>query len=256
MSQASTTTGPAAPPDRTVAPRVIETLRRATAILHGDLRRVLIVNLVFLVLFAALNTAALLFVMNYLVARLEWTYRADTQNALLSFLTLPFVAYLVTGLLRFYAGIARGEKPAWFVLLRFHPTYFHMLFFWCAYYVLYYFLVKVAVRGLVEPFRYENEILARMAAGFLFFLWICVRLMFAPLYLMEQARTLREAARRSWMLTSGRSRRTAWFVFLMLILTGAGTAFLGVGILYTFGLAMIAYVLYFDRLSHPESQRP
>lgn len=230
-----------------------EILGRARRINHGDLYSVLGANAVLAVLLIAINTAALFVVMGYLVARLEWTYHRDYQNALLTLLTLPVVAQATVGILKFYTQLARGARPGVGLFFRYHPGFFHMLLFWLAYYVMYFFLVKVALRGVQEPFRYEFEILFRMATGVLFFAWVFVRLIFAPLFIVDGNCNLRQAARRSWMLTSGRSRRTAWLVLIHLLLGASGFLFIGVGILYTFGLMLTAYVLIFDSLSHPET---
>lgn len=229
-----------------------EILGRARAILHANLYSVLIVNALFGLLALIAYTASLLFVMEFLVGELAWTYREDYQNALLSLLALPVITYGITGLLHFYTRLARGEKPDWSILFQYHRGYIYMLLFWLCYYVLYFFLVRVAVRGALEPERFELEILVRMAAGFLFFLWLFVRLMFAPQFIVDGRSNLRQASRRSWMLTSGRTRRTAWLTLFFLVVAMVGVLFLGAGAVYTFGLAMLAYALVFDRLSHPE----
>lgn len=233
--------------------RTGELFARARRIIHGDLYAVLGAGALLTVLMIVVFTASLFVVMGYLVAELEWTYHRDYQNALLSLITLPLLAYITTGILQFFILLARGARPGLNVLLRYHPGYIHMLLFWLAYYVLYFFLIKVALRGLVEPSRYEFEILLRMGSGVVFFAWVFVRLIFAPLFIIDQNSNLRQAARRSWMLTSGRTRRTAWLVLFFLLLGAGGVLLLGVGLLYTLGLMLTAYVLIFDSLSHPET---
>ena len=236
---------------RAVLP-TIELLSRARRIIHGDLYTVLGAGVVVTLLLIVAFTTSLIIVMNYLVAQLEWTYHRDYQNALLTLISLPLVAYVTTGVLQFFIQLARGSKPGAAVLLRYHSGYIHMLLYWLLYYLLYFFLVKVALRGVFDPARYEFEILVRMSAGLLFFAWVFVRLIFVPLFIVDGNSNIRQAARRSWMLTSGRTRRTAWLCLFFLTVGASGALLAGIGLLYSLGIMLTAYVLIFDALSHPE----
>lgn len=169
----------------------------------------------------------------------------EQQNVLLSVLTLPFTAYFLGGLIRFFAILVRDPSaPApWRLLfLTDLRRYWHMLLFLVYYYFLYVTLVKV----VVEIPEYQGIIQIRLVAGLCLFLWLVARLVFAPLYIIDEGLAVRAAIKNSYMLTTGRTRRTLLLSLTFLAVLWLGVFAVGVGAIYTLAISLTGVVLLFD----------
>lgn len=172
----------------------------------------------------------------------------DQQNVLLSVLTLPFTAYFLGGLIQFMNRLVRDadgplQSPAWRLLfLTDLRRYWHMLLFLVYYYFLYVLLVKV----VVDINEHQGLIQIRLVAGLCLFLWLMARLIFAPLFVIDGGLGVRAALKSSYLLTTGRTRRTLLLSLSFLATLWLGVLAAGVGAVYTLALVLTGLILVFD----------
>ena len=79
--------------------------------------------------------------------------------------------------------------------------------------------------------------------------WLVVRTAFVPILVLDEDQALLGAVQRSWAATSGAFWIVIVSMLLLAVVTLAGLLALGLGFLFTYGLAVAGYVLLFDRLS-------
>ena len=178
----------------------------------------------------------------------------EEQNVLLSVFTLPFTTYFLAGLLQFFIALIRDPATARLRLLFLTDLrrYWHMLLFLMYYYFLYVLLVKV----VVDFYEYTGLIQIRMIAGLGLFLWLVARLIFAPLYIIDEGLDARAAIKSSYLLTTRRTRRTLLVCITGLIILWLGVFALGVGVVYTLAVVVTVSVLLFDNYRNdPDAAR-
>ncbi|MCR9144614.1 MAG: hypothetical protein NXI24_20415 [bacterium] len=204
-------------------------------------RRALGATAIFGVIMTGIHLAAIQIVLSVVHMR-------DQQNVLLSVLTLPFTAYFLGGLVQFMLRLVREpEVPtAWRWLFLTDPRrYLHMLLFLVYYYFLYVVLVKVTV----DFNEYQGLIQIRLVAGLFLFLWLMARLIFAPLYVIDQGLGVRAALKSSYLLTTGRTRRTLLLSLAFLATLWLGVFAAGIGAIYTLAIVLCGVILLFDNYS-------
>ncbi len=199
---------------------------------------------------AFLTLAIVHFCMMFVAFRI--TYIRLYQDLILVSLSMPFTVYVFCALLRFYITIYRRNPQR----LRLHfpglRAYMNIIVYCLLYYVLYVLLLKV-----IADFRDYNEVIqARMLLGLIVFLWLHSRLMFVPILILRQDLPIRDAIRESFSMTSKRTTRTLilFFVFSLVLLFGLLS--LGVGVLYTFSMAVLGYIAVFNQYLNPQHATP
>ena len=226
-------------------PEVWRLIRFTAETTNNQLGRILRANLGALLLLGAAH-----FGMMFVAFRL--TYIRLYQDILLVTLSLPVTVYAFCALLRFYVTIYRGKPQK----LRLHfpslRAYLNIVLYCLVYYVMYVLLLKVAV-----DFRDHNGIIQmRMALGVMVFLWLHARLIFVPILILRQNMQIRDAIRESFEMTSKRTTRTLFLFFVFSVVLAFGLLSLGIGVLYTFSMAMLGYVALFNQYLSPHHATP
>ncbi|MEQ9363640.1 MAG: hypothetical protein RIF32_05325 [Leptospirales bacterium] len=210
-------------------------------------RRAFGATAIFGLIMTAIHLAAIQLVLSVVHMR-------DQQNILLSVLTLPFTAYFLGCLIQFTARLVRkpSEATPWRLLFLIDPRrYWNMLLFLVYYYFLYVVLVKV----VVDIHEHQGLIQIRLVAGLCLFLWLVARLIFAPLYIIDAGAGVRAALKASYLLTTGRTRRTLLLTLAFLATLWLGVFAAGLGAIYTLALALSGVILLFDNYRNDPAVR-
>lgn len=233
-------------------PRIfVNYARESIDITRKSFAGVLFVNLIFVMAL----TAAHLIIMYYGILKLP--YERRIQTILLGYSTLPFTAYFSCGLLRYYIALGRRLPVRSLLIFKGDKMYLQMLLLGIFYYSLFVLLFKVALdlsvyQGIIN----ETVIKARIILGAGFFIWLLIRLIYSPFFIIDQEQSLRQAIKSSLLLTSGMTIRTMFLILFTTIAFFSGILVFGIGILITFALAMVAFVLSYDiRLKNKYSRK-
>lgn len=153
----------------------------------------------------------------------EVSYERELQNILLGFLGIPIISFFFCSLVRFHYALVRRSKIKMDVFLIDFRKYFHIFLLFTLYYALY----NLAFKAIFdfEELKGLNKLRALLGTGLFF--WLVIRLVFSPFFVIEKGYSARKAMKSSFLLTSGRTIKTA-----ILILLAAGIFVL---ILYSFG---------------------
>ena len=193
------------------APRMIRSFLVASLKISREfLAPLLVVNALACLILASVHFLAILPV-------LEITYDREFQNILLTFFTVPVTAFIVSGLLQFYQKLLRKEEADLSVLFGGNRGYLRVLLLCLLYYSAYVILFKVAFRDIEEDWIFR----IRVFLGLLLFAWLLVRLMFAPLFAVEEGTGLKDSVKGSFFLTSTHTTHslvlTVFFVLFVLV---------------------------------------
>ncbi|MBL8020350.1 MAG: hypothetical protein JNM27_11840 [Leptospirales bacterium] len=137
------------------------------------------------------------------------SYIREYQNILLNVVAMPFLAYLLGGLLQFFRERTRGQTPDWILLLKGHRHYFRILLYCAIYYAAYRFLIRSAI-GMEEL---SLDLQIRIAVGIPLFIWVVTRVCFAFAFVTEQNIGPKAGIKSSFILTGGRFWRTLLALF-------------------------------------------
>jgi hypothetical protein len=210
-------------------------IREAVEITNLNIIPILTVNIIFALIIVGTYSGLMFLVFKFF-------YERNAQNVALGFSGLPIVAYLLCGIIRFYFSLVRKAKINMSLLLVDYRKYFHILLLLIIYYTIYVLYVKIAA----DFADFDGRVVRiRIILGLFTFLWLLVRLIFSPLFVVDKGYTARKAMKASFLLTSGKTMKTFSLVFFSTLLFLSGF-FLGIGFLYTFSLIMIGFVLSFD----------
>ncbi|MEM7181660.1 MAG: hypothetical protein AAF518_12150 [Spirochaetota bacterium] len=225
--------------------------KESIAITRKSLGQILFVNITFFTIVAAIHLG----IMFYVILKLP--YERKLQTILLGYSTIPFTAYFLCGLLRYYIALARRLPVKASISLRGDKQYFQMLFLCLSYYSLYVMLFKVALSlddydGIVN----EGIIKIRVIVGVIFFFWLFIRLIYSPFFIVDQEQSMRQAIKSSLLLTSGMTIRTSILIFFIALAFASGALAFIVGAFISFALATVAMILSYDiRLKNKYSRR-
>ncbi|MCE9499823.1 MAG: hypothetical protein K8R21_04900 [Leptospira sp.] len=180
------------------------------------------------------------FGMMFLVFKIA--YERSYQNLLLGFFTLPVTSYMLNGLLRFYLAMVREQQTSYSMIFQGYKNYLAIFLFALCYYVLYNVLFKLAFEFGEQTFLFQ----VRIGMGVILFFWLLARMAFTPIFIIEENLNIKEAIKRSFMFTSGKSTITIFFTFTGIFLLGAGVLIIFIGVLYSMAIAICMYVLLYD----------
>ena len=173
---------------------------------------------------------------------LRFVYERQNQDIVLGFSGVIVISFFSIGIIRFYLALVRKSELKTNLLLIDWKKFIHIWILFSLYYSVYIFLIKV-VEDLSE---YEGIMKVRVVFGIFLFFWLLTRLIFSPFFVVDKGYSARKALKSSFLLTSGRTIKTAiLFLFASLFLI-IGFLFLGIGIVYSFSLFMIAFVIAYD----------
>ena len=226
-------------------PEIGRMLRFTAETTNNQLARILKVNFVAFGLLAVVH-----FTMMFVAFRI--TYIRLYQDIILVTLSLPVTVYVFSALLRFYVTVYRRKPQKLRLNLPSLRAYLNIILYCLIYYVMYVLLLKVVV-----DFRdYGGIIQIRMGLGAIVFLWLHARLIFVPILILRQNIQIRDAIRESFDMTSKRTTRTLILFFFFSVVLLFGIVSLGVGVLYTFSMAMLGYVAVFNQYLRPQHATP
>ncbi|MCB1141713.1 MAG: hypothetical protein H7A24_12930 [Leptospiraceae bacterium] len=169
-------------------------------------------------------------------------YERQTQDILLGFIGLPIVCYFFIGMVRFYLALVRKAKIKIALFMVGYKKYFNILILFCLYYSVYVLLIKI----IADISEYEGIMKIRIILGFFGFIWIVIRLIFSPIFVIDKGYNARRALKASFLMTSGKTLKTLILILLSITVFLTGAILFAVGIFYTFGLFMIAMVIAYD----------
>lgn len=173
---------------------------------------------------------------------LRFVYERQNQDIVLGFSGIPIIAYFSAGLIRFYIAIVRKSEDRGNLLLVDPKKFMHILILFS----LYYFLYIILIKGMEDFEEYEGLMRIRLGFGILVFFWLVTRLVFSPFFVVDKGYTARKALKSSFLLTSGRTIKTSLLLSVSLFFLFSGFLFAILGVIYTFSLFMVAFVLAYD----------
>ncbi|MDX1960598.1 MAG: hypothetical protein SFU98_18650 [Leptospiraceae bacterium] len=210
-------------------------LREAISITNLNIIPILAVNSIFSIIIFFTYFGLMFLVFNFF-------YERNAQNAVLGFSGIPIIAYFVCSLIRFYLSLVRKSKINITLFTITFKKYYSIVILLVFYYLLYVIYVKVAFEiGEVDGRMLRTQVIL----GVFVFIWLLVRLIFSPLFVIEKGYSARKAMKASFLLTSGRTIKSFSLIFSSIFIFLSGF-FLGIGFLYTFSLVMVGYILSYD----------
>jgi hypothetical protein len=169
-------------------------------------------------------------------------YERQTQEILLGFIGLPIISYFFIGMIRFYLSMVRKSQIKIALFMVGWKKFFNTYILFNIYYFIYIMLIKI----MEDINDYEGIMKIRIVLGFFLFLWLLVRLIFSPIFIIEKGYSARRAMKSSFLITSGRTLKTFILILFTSLVFLLGILPLGIGVLYTFGLFMIALIIAYD----------
>lgn len=160
----------------------------------------------------------------------------------LGFTGIPFISFFSTGILRFYLAMVRKSEIRNNLLLIDYRKYLNLTVL----FLLYYFLYVILIKGIEDFSEYEGLMRLRLISGVVLFIWLLSRLIFSPFFVIDKGYTARKALKSSFLLTSGRTIKTFLLISISTFFMLSGMFFFIVGVLYTFSLFMVSFVLAYD----------
>ena len=173
---------------------------------------------------------------------LRFVYERQNQDIVLGFSGVIVISFFSIGVIRFYLALVRKSELKTNLLLIDWKKFIHIWILFSLYYSVYIFLIKV-VEDLSE---YEGIMKIRVVFGIFLFFWLLTRLIFSPFFVVDKGYSARKALKSSFLLTSGRTIKTAILLLFASLFLIIGFLFLGIGIVYSFSLFMIAFVIAYD----------
>ena len=209
-------------------------IRESAQLTHGRFFRVFSANLIFALLVIGAHVVLMFQVLG--------SRPRGEQNIMLGYLTLPVTTFALSGILRFYLDLVRGQAAHISLVFQGWKSYLNLFLLLVVYYSLYVLLFKI----VFTIGDYKTIIQIRIVLGLLFFIWLFARLLFAPLFVVDGGFGAKEAIKRSFFLTSGRTIKTLVLISTYLLVLFGGLLGFVLGILYTFALVVNAYVMTYD----------
>ncbi len=173
---------------------------------------------------------------------LRFVYERQNQDIILGFSGIVFISYFSIGIIRFYLALVRKSEIKTNLLLIDWKKFIHIWILFSLYYTVYILLIKV-IEDLSE---YEGIMKIRVIFGIFLFFWLLTRLIFSPFFVVDKGYSARKALKSSFLLTSGRTIKTAILLLFSTLFLVSGFLLLGLGIIYSFSLFMIAFVIAYD----------
>ncbi len=173
---------------------------------------------------------------------LRFVYERQNQDIVLGFSGVIVISFFSIGVIRFYLALVRKSEIKTNLLLIDLKKFIHIWILFSLYYSVYIFLIKV-VEDLSE---YEGIMKIRVIFGIFLFFWLLTRLIFSPFFVVDKGYSARKALKSSFLLTSGRTIKTAILLLFASLFLIIGFLFLGIGVVYSFSLFMIAFVIAYD----------
>ena len=173
---------------------------------------------------------------------LRFVFERQNQDIVLGFSGVIVISFFSIGVIRFYLALVRKSEIKTNLLLIDFKKFIHIWILFSLYYSVYIFLIKV-VEDLSE---YEGIMKIRVIFGIFLFFWLLTRLIFSPFFVVDKGYSARKALKSSFLLTSGRTIKTAILLLFASLFLIIGFLFLGIGVVYSFSLFMIAFVIAYD----------
>ena len=173
---------------------------------------------------------------------LGYIYERQNQDIVLGFSGIPIISFFSTGLIRFYLALVRKNEIKNNLLLIDWKKVFHIAILFSLYYTLYIILIKI----IEDIGEFEGLMKLRILFGIILFIWLLTRLIFSPFFVIDKGYSARKALKSSFLLTSGRTIKTAILIFFSSFFLLTGFLFFVIGVIYTFSLFMIAFVIAYD----------
>jgi len=211
-------------------------LKQSIDFIHKDLIAFIRINLLFI---------GFIFFTQYISAiiAMELIYKRVFQEYYLALISLPFSAYIMSGIIYHYVSIKKGVTGTINQIFRGYRWLLPMLFYTTSAF----FVYRIFLRVIIDFLEYDLIIQIHILFGIIFAFGFGVRTIFLPILIVDKNLKFVQALKESFQLTRDKFIVTSQHVAFSLGILAIGILALGVGFLYSFAVLMIYYVILYDK---------
>lgn len=167
----------------------------------------------------------------------------ENQDMILGFSSIPFLSFFVSGFIRYFLRLVRGQTVSLKYLFSGHKKFLQIFIILTTYYILYILLLKITAN--IQD--YDRIMQIRIFLGVILFFITISRLIYSPFFVIDADYNARKSFKSSFLLTSGKTTKTftlLGFSILMIL------SFLFISIFISFFIFKIVELLNIYNIYH------